>query len=266
MDLQLKDKRALITGSSAGLGEAIAKALAQEGAQVIIHGRNEERAEKVAEEIRLAGGQAEVALGDLSLDDGANAVAIAALKNGAVDILVNNAGAYAHTGWLDTTGEDWLKTYNLNVVSYVRMVHRLLPEMKRKNWGRIINIGGGLGIQPLAIQPHYSASLAARHNLSVSLARELAGTRITSNVVSPGAILNPGVAKWIITEAPKNKWGNSFDEIEKAAVKDLVPNDRNRFGRPEEIAAAVLYLAGPYSDYVSGALLRVDGGTVRSMH
>lgn len=266
MDLQLRDKRALITGSSAGLGEAIAKALAHEGAEVIIHGQNEERAEKVAADIRMAGGKAEVALGDLSVDHGANVVADAALKNGAIDILVNNAGAYAHTGWLDTSADDWLRTYNLNVVSYVRMVQRFMPEMKKKNWGRIINIGGGLGIQPLPIQPHYSASLAARHNLSASLARELAGTGITSNVVSPGAILNPGVAKWLIAEAPKNQWGNSFKEIEQAAVKDLVPNDRNRFGRPEEIAAAVLYLAGPHSDYVSGAILRVDGGTVRSMH
>ena len=266
MDLELKGKRALVTGSTGGLGEAIAKALAKEGAEVVIHGRHEERADKVAEAIRAAGGKAEIALGDLSFDQGAEAVATASLKNGAIDILVNNAGAYAHTGWLDTSTEDWLNTYNLNVVSYIRMVQQLLPEMKKKNWGRIINVGGGLGIQPLAIQPHYSASLAARHNLSVSLARELAGTGITSNVVSPGAIINPAVEKWLINESAKHNWGNSLKEIEPAAVKELVPNDCNRFGRPEEVANAVLYLVSPHSDYVSGALLRVDGGTVRSIH
>lgn len=266
MKLKLEGKRALVTGSSAGLGEAIAKALAREGAEVIIHGRNEERANIVCQSILAEGGKAEMALGDLSFDEGADNVAAVALKTGAIDILVNNAGAYAHTGWMDTSARDWLDTYNLNVVSYIRMVQRLLPEMKKKSWGRIINIGGGLGIQPLAIQPHYSATLAARHNLSVSLARELTGTGITSNVVSPGAIINPGVEKWLLNEASKHNWGNSLEEIETAAVKELVPNDQNRFGRPEEIAAAILYLVGPHSDYVSGALLRVDGGTVRSMH
>lgn len=263
--MNLKGKRALITGSSAGLGKSIAEMLAREGAEVIIHGRDEQRCNQTAEAIINQGGKAEVVLGDLAKDEGAEKVAAAVLKNGVIDILVNNAGAYAHTGWMDTTPQGWIDTYNLNVVSYVRMIQHFLPYMKMKNWGRIINIGGGLGIQPLAIQPHYSASLAARHNLSVSLARELAGTGITSNVVSPGAIMNPEVKKWLLAQAPKHNWGNTFEEIELGAVKELVPNDTNRFGKPEEIAGAVLYLTSHFADYVSGALLRVDGGTVRSI-
>lgn len=262
---KLQGRRALVTGSNAGLGEAIAIMLAKEGAAIFIHGRDAARAAQVAEAIRRDGGLAEVALGDLSTEAGADEVATACLAGGEIDILVNNAGAYAHTGWMDTSHEEWQATFNLNVVSYLRMIQRFVPGMKKKGWGRIVNIGGGLGVQPLAIQPHYSASLAARHNLSVSLARELAGTGITSNVVAPGAILNPQVAQWLMAEAPKHSWGNNFEEIESNAVKELVPNDSGRFGRPEEIAAAVLYLVGPHSDYVSGALLRVGGGTVKSV-
>jgi NAD(P)-dependent dehydrogenase (short-subunit alcohol dehydrogenase family) len=101
--------------------------------------------------------------------------------------------------------------------------------------------------------------------MSVSLARQLNGTGITSNVVAPGAIMNAGVEQWLRNAAPQKGWGTDMEEIERNAVKDIVPNDANRFGRQEEVAAAVAYLASPYADYVSGALLRVDGGTVRSV-
>jgi 3-oxoacyl-[acyl-carrier protein] reductase len=265
MDLQLKGKRALITGSNSGLGEAIAKMLAKEGVSVIIHGRDITRATVVADTIKEEGGNADIAIGDLTTDEGAESVIEAALKGGSIDILVNNAGFYKHKSWSTTTSEDWIEVFNANVVSYVRMIQRILPQMKPLGWGRLIHIGGGLGIQPIKEQPHYNATLAARHNLSVSLARELKDTGITSNVVSPGAIMNDGVAAWLQSAAPENNWGTEFTDIEKNAVTELVPNDTGRFGRPDEIAAAVCYLASPYADYVSGALLRVDGGTIRSI-
>ena len=150
---KLEGKRVLVTGSSAGLGEAIATMLAKEGATIFIHGRNAARANQVADAIRRDGGIAEVALGDLSTEAGADEVATACLAGGPIDILVNNAGAYAHTGWMDTTPEEWQATFNLNVVSYIRMIRRFVPGMKKKGWGRIVNIGGGLGIQPLAGEP-----------------------------------------------------------------------------------------------------------------
>ncbi|HEY8896241.1 MAG TPA: SDR family NAD(P)-dependent oxidoreductase [Niastella sp.] len=265
MDLKLKGKRALVTGASSGLGEAIAKMLATEGAAVIIHGRNVERASKVVESIRKEGGVAEMAIGDLSTDEGADAVAKAALHHGAIDILVNNAGATSHKTWSDATTQDWMDMYNQNVVSYVRMIQRIVPQMKTNGWGRVIHIGGGLGIQPIKEQPHYNATLAARHNMSVSLARQLKDTGITSNVVSPGAIMNPMVEQWLLNAAPKFGWGTELEEIKYKAVQDLIPNDTGRFGQPEEIAAAVAYLTGPYADYISGALIRVDGGTIRCM-
>ena len=265
MDLQLKGKRALVTGSSSGLGEAIAKMLAAEGAAVIIHGRNIERATQVVESIRKEGGIAHMAIGDLATDEGADAVAKAALQHGAIDMLVNNAGATSHKSWADALEQDWMEMYNQNVVAYVRMIRRFVPQMKPLGWGRVIHIGGGLGIQPIKEQPHYNATLAARHNLSVSLARQLKDTGITSNVVSPGAIMNPMVEQWLLNAAPKFGWGTELEEIKYKAVQDLIPNDAGRFGRPEEIAAAVAYLASPYANYISGALLRVDGGTIRCM-
>ncbi|MFB9691174.1 SDR family NAD(P)-dependent oxidoreductase [Amycolatopsis plumensis] len=259
MDLGIAGKRALVTGSSAGLGEAIARLLAAEGGAVVVHGRDAARAEKVATAIGAAG----VALGDLSTDAGADAVAEAA---GDVDILVNNAGAYDHLGWADSTPKDWTAMYEANVVSAVRMIHRCVPTMRERGWGRVVQIGGGLAIQPLAMQPHYTATLAARHNLAVSLARELAGTGVTSNVVSPGAILVGSVRDLLTEIAPAHGWGTSWEEIERAAARDLVPNDIGRLGRPEEIAAAVGYLVSPAAAYVSGATIRVDGGTIRSVH
>jgi len=265
MNLNLKGKRALVTGSSSGLGEAIAKMLATEGATIVIHGRNKERAERVANDIVSSGGIAQIAIGDLATDEGADSVVATALKHGAVDILVNNAGTTSHQSWEDASAADWADIYNNNVVSYVRMIQRITPQMKRLGWGRMIHIGGGLGIQPIKEQPHYNATLAARHNMSVSLARSLKETGITSNIVSPGAIINPMVEEWLVNAAPKFGWGTDLDEIKYKAVQDLIPNDTGRFGKPEEIAGAVAYLCSTYADYITGAVLRVDGGTIRCL-
>ena len=265
MDLKLSGKRALVTGSSSGLGEAIVKMLAAEGAAVIVHGRNEDRANQVADAIRKLGGTAAIAIGDLATDEGADAVAKAALQGGSIDILVNNAGMTSHKSWSDASTADWAEMYNNNVISYIRMIQRVVPQMKTLGWGRVVNIGGGLGIQPISEQPHYNATLAARHNMSVSLARQLKETGITSNVVSPGAIINPMVEEWLINAAPKFGWGTELEEIKYKAVQELIPNDTGRFGNPEEVAGAVLYLCSTFANYVSGAVLRVDGGTIRCL-
>jgi NAD(P)-dependent dehydrogenase (short-subunit alcohol dehydrogenase family) len=265
MDLRLAGKRALVTGSSSGLGEAIVKLLAVEGVAVVVHGRNESRASAVAETIRAGGRKAEIALGDLATDAGADAVASAALANGPVDILVNNAGVLPFQSWMEATAEIWQQTYNNNVVSSVRMIQRLVPQMRERHWGRVIQIGGGLALQPQAAGPQYNATLAARHNLAVSLARELKDTGVTSNVVSPGAILTEQNRPMLAHLANAQDWGKSWEEIERSVTQTIAPNDVGRFGRPEEIAAAVAYLVSPLADYVSGATIRVDGGTIRSV-
>ncbi|MEU0964270.1 SDR family NAD(P)-dependent oxidoreductase [Streptomyces sp. NPDC005917] len=258
MDLKLKGRRALVTGSSSGLGEAIARMLAAEGADVVVHGRDEARTHAVAKTI----GAVSSAVAELTTDEGADLVARIA---GEADILVNNAGAYDHAGWDAADAQTWTRTYEVNVVSGVRMIRRLVPGMRQRGWGRVIQIGGGLASQPMATQPHYNASLAARHNLAVSLARELKGTGVTSNVVSPGAIMVDSVQNMLTQMAPEHGWGQTWEEIERNAADNFIPNDIGRFGRPVEIAAAVAYLASPYADYISGATIRVDGGTIRSV-
>lgn len=146
MDLQLNGKRALVTGSSSGIGEAIAKILAREGASVIVHGRNQERTNRVAQEIIADGGKAFVAVGELDTDEGAKTVADKALSSfGGVDILINNAGAFRMHGWMDSTAEQWVQLYNANVGSIVRMIQLIVPQMKELAWGRIIQIGSGVG-------------------------------------------------------------------------------------------------------------------------
>jgi 3-oxoacyl-[acyl-carrier protein] reductase len=265
MDLQLTGKRALVTGSSAGLGEAIAKFLAAEGATVVVHGRNAERARAVEMAIRKSGGDVAVVLGDLTEDDGPARVCEAALTGGPVDILVNNAGEYSHRLWADATKDDWLAAYRVNVVAGVLLVQGLVPQMRARGWGRIVQIGGGLAQQPLETYPHYGAALAARHNLAVSLARELKDTGITSNVVAPGAIRVPALEELLVTVAKNFDWGSEWDDIERGAVRDIAPNDTGRFGTPGEVAAAVAYLCSPLAGYVSGATLRIDGGSVRSV-
>ena len=209
--------------------------------------------------------KAEVALGDLTTDAGAEAVAVAALSGGPIDILVNNAGVIGRLSWTEATTADWAEIYNSNVISGVRMVQRLVPQMRERHWGRVIQIGGGLAQQPHAGGPNYNATLAARHNLAVSLARELKDTGVTSNVVAPGAILSEAARPTLIQMGQAHGWGETLEEIEHNFTLSVAPNDVGRLGRPEEIAATVAYLASPVADYVSGATIRVDGGTIRSV-
>ena len=265
MNLNLENKRVLVTGSSSGLGEAIVKLLAAEGAKVIVHGRNEERTSAVAEAVIELGGFAEYVLGDLTTDESAKAVAEQVLAGGPVDILVNNAGGYEHISWKDATPDKWMNAYETNVLSGLRMIRHMVPAMKTQKWGRVITIGGGLAIQPTASLPDYSATLAARHNLAISLARQLKETGITSNVVAPGAILIPSVKELVTKLSSSHDWGETWEQIERNSVNALVPNDLGRYGKPEEIAGAVAYLCSTYADYINGAILRVDGGTVRCL-
>jgi len=265
MDLRVKGKRALITGSSSGLGEAIAIMLAAEGVEVIVHGRDKDRALTVTDKINQSGGKAEFVIGDLATDEGADSIATAALANGQVDILVNNAGVYHGQPWMEVTPAEWLATYNTNVISGVRMVQRLLPQMRQLGWGRVVQIGSIAAMQPISLQPDYNAAMAARHNLTVSLARELKGSGITSNTIAAGAMLVESVKSMILGMASQNNWGEGWDEIEKNAAAQFLQNDLGRFGKPEEVAGAVAYLMSSYADNITGSIIRVDGGQTMSV-
>lgn len=268
MDLKLEGKRALVTGSSSGIGEAVARVLAANGASVVVHGRSEERARMVAETIG-AKGRVAVAVGDLARPaDAARVVesAIAAFEG--IDILINNAGGTdgGTKPWLDPSAEQWAATYEQNVVSAVRLVRAFVPLMKERGWGRVIQIGSCVAVQPFPVGADYAASKAALVNTSVSLAKALAGTGITVNTVSPGSIRTPTAERGLREVAAMQGWGDDWAEIERRAVTQLVPNPVGRLGEPEEVAALVAFVASPLASYINGADLRIDGGLVTSVN
>ncbi|MGH2415212.1 MAG: SDR family NAD(P)-dependent oxidoreductase [Microcystaceae cyanobacterium] len=260
MDLQLKGKRALVTGSSGGIGKAIALVLAQEGAIVGIHGRNQEKADGVAREITEGGGKAFVAIGDLATDEGAKQVfdiAIAAVEG--VDILINNAGEFHARGWMDTPPDAWASVYNTNVISIVRMIQLLVPQMKELRWGRIINISSVTGSQPFPRWPDYGASKAAVANLTVSLAKELKETGITVNSVSPGTTMSDGAMPFFDAAIGEASLNDSA-KLEQQVLEKLLYNPTGQVGHVEDVADLCTFLASPRARFINGANLRIDGG------
>jgi len=184
MDLQLSGKRALVTGSTAGIGEAIARTLAAEGVAVTIHGRDVARGRAVAEQIAREGGRAHFVAGDLTrTEDLAQVAAEARRAFGGVDILVNNAAVYPQHTWLESPAADWAKLYDINVVAAVQLIQRLVPEMKASGWGRVVQISSGEGTRPFAHMPGYAATKAAVNNMTSSLCLALAGSGVTVNSV-----------------------------------------------------------------------------------
>jgi len=260
MDLQLQGKRALITGSSSGIGRAIALGLAREGVAVVIHGRDIERARATADAVLAAGGAAAVALGDLSNDSGGARVATdAAAAFGAIDILVNNSGTAQDAGWSGSTPGEWLALYDTNVVSAVRLIQALTPRMRKNSWGRVIQIGSAANPNPLPAKAAYSATKAALANLTVSLAKELAGTGITVNTISPGVTSTDAFREFARTFASSH----GLQDIE-AATRTLIDgplaSPSARLVEPNEIAALVAIVASPLGASINGANLRIDGG------
>lgn len=222
----------------------------------MVHGRNQERAYSVAEELQTIGGTVEVALGDLTDPDEAGSVAQKA-QAWRVQILVNNAGPFSEHDWITTDPQAWATSYDGNVVTVVRMVQALLPTMLATGWGRIITLGSRAATTPQANLVDYSAAKAAVLNLTSSLAQHLAGTGITANTISPGVILTEGLLQMFDERARLLGWDR--DQTSQA-MADYAPNPVGRLGTGDDIAAAVAYLASPLASYVTGTELRVDGG------
>lgn len=268
MDLQLTGRTALVTGSSSGIGRAIAETLANEGAQVVVHGRDETRTKDVVDAITQAGGVAEIALGDLTSDSGAQAVVDAALAHfGGIEILVNNAGGGGSLNGFNASAKDWADVYEHNVISAIRTISILSPMMKEAAWGRIVNIASGVATQPTPQIADYSASKAAIVNLTVSLAETLAYTGVTVNTVSPGTILTKGLQRAVYAIAEENGWPtDDWDALEARIAREVWPNSIGRIGRVADIATAVAFIVSPLAGYIHGANLRVDGGNIKSIN
>jgi 3-oxoacyl-[acyl-carrier protein] reductase len=272
MDLQLAGKRALITGSTSGIGEGTAKLLAMESVSVAIHGRSRDRAERVADEINSGGGTAIVAVGDLTDDTAAEEVAaVVDAALGGVDILFNNAGgggrnaARVDTTFLGLEIEDWLGEFEHNVLSAVRMIRHFAPGMRERGWGRVIQNASAVATTPRNWENDYAVAKAGIVNLTVGLSKTLAGSGVTVNTISPGLILTAaqtsGETPWLRTFARSQGWDYSLpiEELEAMWARTRsIP--AGHAGRVEDIAAMVALLASPLGGFVNGANIRIDGG------
>jgi NAD(P)-dependent dehydrogenase (short-subunit alcohol dehydrogenase family) len=260
MDLQLTDKLALVSGSTKGIGLAIATGLAREGAKVIVNGRSEKSVGEALVKIRQAvpGAKLESFAGDL-----ADAAVVEKLVKQfpAVDILINNLGIFEPKPFEEIPDADWQRFFNINVLSGIRLSRAYLPGMKSKNWGRIVFISSESGIQIPAEMIHYGMTKTAQLAVSRGLAETCGGTGVTVNAILPGPTRSDGVDEFIT----KLSGGQPFAEFEKEFFKNHRPSSiLQRFATPEEIANLVVYVASPLSSATNGAALRVDGGVVRA--
>jgi NAD(P)-dependent dehydrogenase (short-subunit alcohol dehydrogenase family) len=263
MNLQLNGKKALVTGSTAGIGFAIAALLAREGARVVVNGRSAERVAGAVSRIRAEAAEVEVdgVAADLGTADGADRL-IAAVPD--LDILVNNVGIFEPKPFEAIPDADWLRFFEVNVMSGVRLSRHYLPRMKEKRWGRIIFISSESAINIPAEMIHYGMTKSAQISIARGLAETTVGTGVTVNSVLPGPTRSEGVATFV--EQLAKEQGLTFQEMERQFFETARPTSLlKRFINPKEVAALVVYLSSPLSSATNGAALRVEGGVVRSM-
>jgi NAD(P)-dependent dehydrogenase (short-subunit alcohol dehydrogenase family) len=257
MDLQLNNRLALVSGSTAGIGYSIAEALLREGARVIVNGRSQAAVDAAV--AKLGAGAIGFA-GDLSTAQAAEAVVHA---HPDIDILVNNLGIFEPKAFEDIPDEDWLRFFEVNVLSGARLARLVLPGMKRRNWGRILFISSESGVQIPAEMVHYGMTKSAQIAIARGIAESVAGSGITVNSVLPGPTRSRGVEDFV--QALAGDSGQSFEAFEKEFFEKVRPTSLiKRFATTEEVAAMVTYLCSPLASATTGAALRVDGGTVKS--
>lgn len=261
MDLQLANRLALVTGSTAGIGYAIAQTLAAEGARVIVNGRTQAGVDDAVAAIRKATGKQALGFaGDLS-----TAVAAETVVNAhpGIEILVNNLGIFEAVPFEKIPDEDWRRFFEVNVLSGARLARLVLPGMRKANWGRIIFISSESGMHIPAEMVHYGMTKAAQIAVARGIAETVAGTGITVNSVLPGPTKSRGVGDFV--ESLAKDRGISAEQFEKEFFAHVRPTSLlKRFATTEEVAAMVAYVASPLASATTGAALRVDGGTVKS--
>jgi NAD(P)-dependent dehydrogenase (short-subunit alcohol dehydrogenase family) len=261
MDLKLSDKLALVTGSTAGIGYAIAETLAAEGARVIVNGRSQSGVDAALASIRKATSKEAIGFaGDLSQALAAETLVAAHPR---IEILVNNLGIFEPKAFEDIPDADWMRFFDVNVLSGARLARLVLPAMRRANWGRILFISSESGVQIPAEMIHYGMTKAAQIAVARGLAEAVAGTGITVNSILPGPTKSRGVGDFV--DALAKEQGKSGAEFEQEFFKSVRPTSLiKRFSSTQEVASLVAYVASPLASATTGAALRVDGGTIKS--
>ena len=262
MKIDLSGKTALVTGSTAGIGRAIAEGLAKAGANVVVNGRKQETVDRAAAAVaKVAAGKVCGVVGDVSTAAGCEAILKAV---GSVDILVNNAGIFEPKAFFQIGDADWTRFFETNVMSGVRLSRAYMPGMLQRNWGRIIFISSESGLQIPKEMIHYGLTKTAQLALSRGLAELTTGTGVTVNSVLPGPTRSDGVEGFLQSMA--DAAGQSPDDMAETFVKTHRPTSLiARFASVEEVANMVVYTASREASATNGAALRVDGGVVRSI-
>lgn len=259
MDLQLRGKTALVTGSTAGIGLSIAEALAREGVKVVVAGRTRPKVDEALRVVRKAG-DAEGVVADAGTAEGC--AALTRLVPG-TDILVNNLGIYEAKPFAEIPDEDWLKLFNVNVMSGVRLSRHYFPQMLAAGWGRVIFIASESGVMTPPEMVHYGVTKSSQLALCRGMAELTKGTRVTVNTVLPGPTRSEGIAEFLKSVAPHAK---GAAEAEAEFFRTHRPSSLlQRLIDPAEIAHLVAYLASPLAAATNGAALRVEGGLLRSI-
>jgi NAD(P)-dependent dehydrogenase (short-subunit alcohol dehydrogenase family) len=262
MDLGLKRKTAVVSGSTAGIGLAIAAALASEGASVVVNGRTEARVAAAVEQIRRRVKDAQVrgVAADLGTSDG---VQVFLKQAPEADVLVNNLGIFEVKSFLEIPDEDWLRFFEVNVLSGVRLTRHYLPGMQRKNWGRVIFISSESAVHIPAEMIHYGMTKTAQVTVARGLAESLAGTGITVNSILVGPTASEGVGSFV--QGVAKQQGVTPAQVEREFFEKMRPTSLlKRFEKPEEVASVVAFVASEQGAIVNGAAVRADGGVVKA--
>jgi NAD(P)-dependent dehydrogenase (short-subunit alcohol dehydrogenase family) len=263
MNFGLQGKLAVVTGSTAGIGFAIASALVAEGARVVVNGRTEERVAAALAKIRLSAKGAEVT--GVAADLGTAAGVEAFVKKvPSAEILINNLGIFEAKPFAEISDADWLRFFEVNVMSGVRLTRQYLPEMVRKNWGRVIFISSESAQQIPGEMVHYGMTKTAQVAVARGIAESVAGTGVTVNSVLVGPTASEGVAGFV--DGMAKQQGISSGEVEKQFFSTVRPSSLlKRFETPEEVAAVVAFVASTQAITINGAAVRAEAGVVRSI-
>ncbi|MCP3103370.1 SDR family oxidoreductase [Myxococcus sp. K15C18031901] len=263
MDLDLKGRVALVSGSTAGIGLAIVEALARDGAEVIVNGRTQARVDAAVAEVRrkLPDARLRGVAADLGTAEGVKQI-VALVPH--VDILVNNLGIFEPKMFEEIPDEDWLRLFDVNVMSGVRLSRHYLKGMKQKDWGRIVFISSESALQIPVEMIHYGVTKTAQIALARGIAEGLQGTNITVNSILPGPTRSEGVEVFLADLARQR--GVDVDTVEREFFKNARPSSLiQRFARTEEVGDLVAFVCSPRASGINGSALRVDGGVVRAI-